>query len=98
MTPTTTQASTPSATRRDYVSFTQLDQYLRCPLRYRFVYIDHREPDFVPASRAFGSGIHAAAGHFFRGIAQGQPPELDAIQAHFEALWNYVGDPCQGWR
>jgi hypothetical protein len=70
------------------VSFTQLDQYLRCPARYRFLYIDHVEPDFVPAARAFGSGIHAAAAYFFRGVAQGEPPEVEDVQGHFEALWN----------
>ena len=27
-----------------HVSFTQVDQYLRCPLRYRFMYVDRLEP------------------------------------------------------
>jgi putative RecB family exonuclease len=74
--------------RSEHVSFTQLDQYLRCPARYRFIYIDHLEPDFAPASRAFGSGIHAAAAYFFRGVAQGEPPGVEDVQGHFEALWN----------
>jgi putative RecB family exonuclease len=47
-----------------HVSFTQIDQYLRCPLRYRFNYVDRLEPDFVPAALAFGSGIHGAAAFF----------------------------------
>jgi RecB family exonuclease len=43
----------------------------------------------VPASRAFGSGIHVAAAYFFRGVARGGgPPTLADVQAHFEALWN----------
>ena len=44
----------------------------------------------MPASRAFGSGIHAAAAYFFRGLAQDAPPNLDDVQGHFEALWNYA--------
>jgi putative RecB family exonuclease len=89
MTPTAiTTAPITGDTRRDYVSFTQLDQYLRCPLRYSFVYVHHLEPDFVPASRALGSGIHAAAAYFFRGVAQGEPPRVEDVQGHFEALWN----------
>jgi putative RecB family exonuclease len=84
---TTTPSISPTM-RTDYVSFTQLDQYLRCPLRYRFIYVDHVEPDFVPASRAFGSGIHAAAAYFFRGVAHGKLPVVDDVQDHFEALWN----------
>jgi putative RecB family exonuclease len=90
MTPTaiTTAPIIGDTRRRDYVSFTQLDQYLRCPLRYSFVYVHHVEPDFVPASRALGSGIHAAAAYFFRGVAQGEPPRVEDVQGHFEALWN----------
>lgn len=49
----------PSEIRRQpVVGFTQLDTYLRCPLRYRFTYIDRLAPEFLAASLAFGSGIH----------------------------------------
>lgn len=56
----------PDSPRRPHVSFTQLDTYLRCPLRYRFAYVDRLPPEFVPASLAFGSGIHGAIGSFLR--------------------------------
>ena len=68
--------------QQPHVSFTQLDQYLRCPLRYRFLYIDRLEPDFVPAARAFGSGIHAAAAVFFRGVGQGERPTVEDVQGY----------------
>src|SRR5262245_60367990 len=90
MTPTVV-VTTPLAgsTRRgEHVSFTQLDQYLRCPLRYSFLYVDRLEADFVPAARAVGSGIHAAAAYFFRETAQGEPPRVEDVQGHFEALWD----------
>src|SRR5262245_60559412 len=77
-----------STKRGEHVSFTQLDQYLRCPLRYSFSYVHRLEADFVPAARAFGVGIHAAAAYFFRGVAQGAPPGVADVQGHFEALWN----------
>ncbi len=70
------------------ISFTQLDQYLRCPLKYRFTYIDRIEPDFVPAALAFGSGIHGAAAFLFRGIGEGARPSVGDVQAVFEAFWN----------
>ena len=50
----------PEMRQQPHVSFTQLDQYLRCPLKYRFTYVDRLKPDFVPAALAFGSGIHGA--------------------------------------
>ena len=56
----------PPELRHDpHVSFTQLDTYLRCPLRYRLQYVDRVEPDFVPAALALGSGIHGAAAFLF---------------------------------
>ena len=70
-----------------HVSFTQLDQYLRCPLKYRFTYVDRLAPDFVPAALAFGSGIHGAAAFFLRGVQQGAPPSLADVQAFFEGHW-----------
>jgi putative RecB family exonuclease len=74
------------------ISFTQLDTYLRCPLRYRFVYVDRLEPDFVPASRAFGSGIHAAAAFFFRALGEGQRPSVEELQGRFDAFWRLEGE------
>src|SRR2546422_61043 len=73
--------------QQPHVSFTQIDQYLRCPLKYRFTYLDRLEPDFVPAALAFGSGIHGAAAFFFRGAGQGERPTVADVQGYFEALW-----------
>jgi putative RecB family exonuclease len=70
-----------------HVSFTQIDQYLRCPLKYRFTYLDGLQPDFVPVALAFGSGIHGAAAFFFRGAGQGERPSVADVQGYFETLW-----------
>ena len=85
--------------QQSHVSFTQIDQYLRCPLKYRFTFLDRLEPDFVPVALAFGSGIHGAAAFFFRGAGQGERPSVAAVQGYFEALSRYAGDlepPCYG--
>jgi len=79
----------PAAIRREpHVSFTQLDQYLRCPLRYRLMYVDRLEPDFVPAALALGSGIHGAAAFYLRGVQRGTAPSLGQVQDYFETYWN----------
>jgi putative RecB family exonuclease len=78
----------PPELRQDpHVSFTQLDTYLRCPLRYRLQYVDRGAPDFVPAALALGSGIHGAAALLFRGIASGARPTVGDVQAYFASLW-----------
>jgi PD-(D/E)XK nuclease superfamily len=78
----------PGMRRQPHVSFTQIDQYLRCPLKYRFTYVDRLTPEFVPAALAFGSGIHGAAAFLFNGAAAGAPPALDEVQGYFESYWN----------
>ncbi len=78
--------------RSPHLSFTQLDQYLRCPLKYRFSYVDRLEPDFVQAALAFGSGIHGAAAFMFRGIAAGERPSVADVQGYFESFSQYAGD------
>jgi putative RecB family exonuclease len=78
---------------RPLISFTQINQYLRCPLKYRLTYIDRLEPEFVPATLAFGSGIHGAAALFYRGLAQGQRPSVEDVQEYFRTFWR-LGDPA----
>ncbi len=78
----------PEMRQQPHVSFTQLDQYLRCPLKYRFTYVDHLQPDFVPAALAFGSGIHGAVAFLLRGVQQGTAPSLADVQGYFESYWN----------
>ena len=77
----------PEMRQQPHVSFTQIDQYLRCPLKYKFTYVDRLAPEFVPAALAFGSGIHGAAAFLFRGRADGTAPSLADVQAFFEAYW-----------
>jgi putative RecB family exonuclease len=73
----------PELRQDPHVSFTQLDTYLRCPLRYRLQYVDRVDPDFVPAALALGSGIHGAAALLFRGSASGARPTVGDVQAYF---------------
>src|SRR5262249_51750363 len=77
----------PAMRQNPHVSFTQIDQYLRCPLKYKFTYVDRLEPEFVPAALAFGSGIHGAAAFLFRGSSEGNPPSLADVQGFFEGYW-----------
>jgi hypothetical protein len=72
--------------RQPHISFTQLDQYLRCPAKYRFTYVDRLEPDFVPAALVFGSGIHGAAAFLFRGLQAGERPLWKALLARYHYL------------
>jgi len=39
-----------------HVSFSQINTYLGCPLKYRFAYIEQLAPEFVPSALPFGGG------------------------------------------
>jgi putative RecB family exonuclease len=77
----------PELRTEPHVSYTQLDQYLRCPLKYKLQYVDRLEPAFVPAALVFGSGIHGAAAYFYRGVQQGTAPSVADVQGYFATLW-----------
>lgn len=74
--------------RRTTISFSQLDQYIRCPLKYRFMYVDRVDPEWIPAVLIFGRGIDNAASHYFRGVAAGTPPGLGEVQDVFASYWD----------
>jgi hypothetical protein len=75
------------------VSFTQIDQYLRCPLQIPIPLYRRLEPDVVPAARAFGSGIHAAAAVLFRNVAHGERQRVEGVQGCFERFWRSDASP-----
>jgi PD-(D/E)XK nuclease superfamily protein len=85
---------------RSIISFTHLDQYFRCPLKYRLAYIDRIDPEFVPATLIFGRGIHEAAAHYFRGTAAGTPPSLADVQEVFASYWDLETSlkPVRFWK
>ena len=75
-------------TNRDYISFSSISSYQRCPLKYYFSYIAGVAPAFVSSSLVFGSSIHAALEHFWRQKLEGAPlPEIDEIVAVYEKAW-----------
>jgi putative RecB family exonuclease len=69
-----------TAQDRDHLSYSQINCYMTCPLKYRFHYIDKIEPSFVASALTFGSCIHEAVGTFYQSCLEGDP--LSASQVH----------------
>lgn len=86
--------------RRAIISFSQLDQYIRCPLKYRFLYVDRVDPEWIPAALIFGRAIDNAATHYFRGVAAGTPPGLGEVQGVFASYWDLETSlrPVRFWK
>ncbi len=75
-------------TGRDYLSYSAISTYQKCPLRYYFVYVAGLEPEFKSSSLVFGGVIHKAIEHHFNALFEGSdPPSLDALVGVFKEAW-----------
>ncbi len=86
-----------SRTGRNYLSYTQITTYQRCPLKWQFEYLDKRSHERVGASLAFGSAVHAALETHFRALLAGcSTPSPDELLVAFQQAWQAeVARPVQ---
>lgn len=76
------------------VSYSQLDTYALCPLRYKYQYI-LKVPTSTNAAASFGSSIHAALQYFYQEYKSNPSANLDSLLAHFERAWIPIGYSSQ---
>ncbi len=70
----------------DHLSVSQINQYLMCPLKYRFHYLDRLPKPFKAAELAFGSAIHAAIEWYHKHrLINGAGPGWADVARIFEA-------------
>jgi DNA helicase-2/ATP-dependent DNA helicase PcrA len=70
--------------RKLNLSFTQLDEYEKCPQKYRFKN-ELKIPTPPSSQMSYGIVIHEALEHFYKDLARGDEPHLDRLIAHLEA-------------
>ena len=71
-----------------HISFSQVNQYLRCGLAYSFKYRLGLQPEFLPAPLVFGTSFHRAAELFYRARMEGRAdPTLDELHETFRLAW-----------
>ena len=82
-------ASYPSerAMKRPHWSYSQLNQYLRCPLQYFFERVVRLERPFIPSAMALGSSVHEALADYHQHLQLGQPLADRRIQQTFLSAW-----------
>jgi len=76
-----------TAQDHDHLSYSQINCYLTCPLRYRFQYVDKIPPAFTAASLAFGSAIHEAAAAFYQTRLEGDELRPDQMLDVYLDSW-----------
>ena len=73
---------------RDYLSYSAISLYRRCPLAFKFKYIDALPEPEVSSSLVFGLSIHAAIQHHFEQLMVGtRKPTLDELLVEFWDCW-----------
>lgn len=72
------------------LSFRQIDDYLTCPLKYKYVNI-LRVPILRHHAVAYGTAIHAGVAEYNRRKAAGRPVEPDDLIRAFEGAWSSEG-------
>jgi len=72
------------------LSFYQVDDYLTCPLKYKYVHV-MRVPSAPHHALVYGSALHQAVQEFHRRHARGEVMSPEALEAAFEAAWTSEG-------
>lgn len=76
-----------TAYSRPHWSYSQLTQYMRCPLQYYFERIAGLPRAYSPSSLAFGSAIHEALAMYHRQMQHRTVPSTAAVQEAFLIAW-----------
>ena len=68
------------------LSYTEIDDYRRCPLRYRFAHV-LRIPVLPTPPMVYGNALHRAVADFLRRKREGEKPTLAQVEATFRSSW-----------
>ena len=77
----------PTKLQRPHWSYSQLAQYLRCPLQYYFERILQLKRPFITSKLVFGSVLHEVLAAYHRNIQLGCHISIDKAQRFFQLLW-----------
>jgi DNA helicase-2/ATP-dependent DNA helicase PcrA len=73
-----------------YLSYSQLDSFLRCPLQYKYRYV-LKIPVLPSAALSFGQTMHEAVHDFYVQVKSGENPSLEDLLGFYEKRWIGVG-------
>jgi putative RecB family exonuclease len=71
----------------DHLSYSQINCYTTCPLKYRFNYIDGLEPEFTSSALIFGSAMHAGIQAYLQSTLEGDPLRTDQMVDVYRGEW-----------
>jgi putative RecB family exonuclease len=76
-----------TAANHDHLSYSQINCFMNCGLKYRFHYIDRLEPEFTSSALVFGSAMHAGIQAYLQSILEADPLRPNQILDVFREEW-----------
>lgn len=81
-----------TAQDHDHLSYSQINCYTTCPLKYRYHYIDRLEEEFTSSALLFGAGIHSGIQAYLQSVLEADPLRPDQLLDVFREEWRTSGD------
>ncbi len=75
----------------DHLSYSQINCYLTCPLKYRFHYIYGLEEEFTSSALIFGAGIHSGIQAYLQSMLEADPLRSDQLLDVYREEWRSSG-------
>jgi putative RecB family exonuclease len=88
----TQRRSCPVISTRPHWSYSQISQFLRCPLQYYFERIVKLERPFIPSAMALGSAVHEGLAQYHRHLQLNEPVPACCVQETFLNAWQASED------
>ncbi len=76
-----------------HLSYSQINTYMTCPLKYRFSYIDGLVPDFTPSALHFGHAVHSCIQAFLQSSLEADPLRSDQLVDIYREEWRRFDGP-----
>jgi putative RecB family exonuclease len=76
-----------------HLSYSQINSYMTCPLKYRFSYIEGLVPDFTPSALHFGRAIHSGIQAFLQSSLEADPLRADQLVDIYHEEWRGLDGP-----
>lgn len=70
-----------------HFSYSRLNTYLMCPLRYRLQYVELVPPAFTTSALVFGTTIHEAVAAFHQELLVGETLRTDQMLDVYRQAW-----------
>ena len=73
-----------------HISHSQISQYMICPLKFQFQYVQGLQPEFIGAALPFGASVHYTIAALYKQIqATDKAPSKSEVQEVFADRWDW---------